>query len=259
MNYSILEWTLIIFGGFIAGSINALAGSGSIITLFILEMLGLSPTIANATNRVNIFMNCIGTGVGFVKGGKLDIAKRHPSIIIIVIIGAILGIIAAAFVSNEDFKFIYQIFVVILFILILINPKKWLISEGQDILLPLWKQLLVFIPLGFYGGFIQMGVGVFFLASTVLINKMNLTNANVLKVITILLYTIIALVIFQFKGMIEWFPGIMLGISAMAGGYVTATFASKSKNADKWAYYLLIVVVIVAILKTFGVFDLILN
>ena len=46
---------LLIFGGVIAGIINTLAGNGSVITLSLCtEWVGLSPSIANGTNRLGV-------------------------------------------------------------------------------------------------------------------------------------------------------------------------------------------------------------
>jgi len=47
------------FGGVLAGVVNTLAGGGSMITLPLLMLLGLSPDIANATNRVAIFFQTL--------------------------------------------------------------------------------------------------------------------------------------------------------------------------------------------------------
>jgi uncharacterized protein len=48
------RYLLLLIGGLVAGFINTLASSGSAITLPILLFLGLSPHVANATNRLNV-------------------------------------------------------------------------------------------------------------------------------------------------------------------------------------------------------------
>jgi len=59
-----MDWyfyPLIIIAGFIAGFINTLAGSGSLVTLPLLMFIGLSPHMANGTNRVAILLqNIVG-------------------------------------------------------------------------------------------------------------------------------------------------------------------------------------------------------
>ena len=54
-----MDWYLyiaVIVAGFVAGFINTLAGSGSLITLPLLIFLGLPANIANGTNRIAILL-----------------------------------------------------------------------------------------------------------------------------------------------------------------------------------------------------------
>jgi len=117
-----------------------------------------------------------------------------------------------------------------------------------------WIGIPLFLALGFYGGFIQMGMGVMFLIVMVLVAKNNIIDANVLKSFIVALYTIVAIAIFHWQGLIDWKIGGLMAIGQTAGGWWTAQFASKYPLADVWAYRVLIVVVIGAILNMFGFF-----
>ncbi|RME71099.1 MAG: sulfite exporter TauE/SafE family protein, partial [Chloroflexi bacterium] len=59
-----MEWYIylaIIAAGFVAGFINTLAGSGSLVTLPLLIFAGLPANVANGTNRVAILLqNVVG-------------------------------------------------------------------------------------------------------------------------------------------------------------------------------------------------------
>ncbi len=59
-----MAWYLylaVIAAGFVAGFINTLAGSGSLVTLPVLIFLGLPANVANGTNRVAILLqNVVG-------------------------------------------------------------------------------------------------------------------------------------------------------------------------------------------------------
>jgi len=114
----------------------------------------------------------------------------------------------------------------------------------------------LFFLLGFYGGFIQMGMGLFTLIVLVLIAKINLVEANALKVFIIASYTLVLIFIFNYKGLVDWRTGMYFAAGQGAGGYLAAHLASIYKKADVWIYRLLIVVVLVVILKSFGVFKL---
>src|SRR6187431_1367328 len=150
MHWSI-EHLLIAFGGaFVAGIINALSGNGSVITLTILtELLGLPGNIANGTNRVGVLMNAVGAMFGFVGKREMDY-RRDARYIIPVIIGAIFGIFTATIVTNDQFMGVFKFLMILMVIVILVNPERWLITRPGKSLLPGWLEIPIMLILGFY-------------------------------------------------------------------------------------------------------------
>jgi len=254
----ITEYCIAIVGGIVAGSMNTLAGYGSVITLTILmDLLGLPPNIANGSNRVNVLSGVVASGVGFYKNGKLDLTKGGP-IILLTLLGAIVGIWLAVTISDDNFKSVFKYLVVVLLVVLLARPKRWLREHSEPHNMPIWQMVLVFVPLGFYGGFIQMGMGLFFVAATVLIGRYSIIESNALKVSVVGLYTVLSLVIFHVNGLVDWKAGALVGIGAAIGGYFTADIASRYKNANLWAYRLLVVIIVAILLRSFGVLEYIL-
>ena len=66
-------YPLVILAGFIAGFINTLAGSGSLVSLPMLMLLGLPSNIANGTNRVAILLQNV---VGVSSFKKKEMLKK---------------------------------------------------------------------------------------------------------------------------------------------------------------------------------------
>ena len=245
-------YVLAIVGGFIAGIVNTLAGNGSAITLSILtELFGLPGNIANGTNRVGILFQSTTSSLGFIKNGRVSNIPYTRLYILVATIGAIIGVMVALSVTNEQFMQVFRYLLLVTLLVVLVNPKRWLIKTDANKVPNLWFALPCFLGLGFYGGFIQMGMGVFFLVVTVLVMKINIIDANALKNTIVALYTIVVVYIFHRNGLIEWQLGLTVATGQSLGGYLTADFASKYPNADRWAYRLLIVVIIVAILSAF--------
>ena len=89
---------LIGLGGFLAGSINTLAGNGSAITLSILtELLGLPGNTANGTNRVGVLFQSMAASISFHRHRKIPY-KKAGIVIWVATLGAIIGVIIAALV-----------------------------------------------------------------------------------------------------------------------------------------------------------------
>lgn len=244
-------YSIAIIGAIIAGGINTLAGNGSAITLTILtEVLGLPPNVANGTNRIGIFTQCAATSWVFHKNGKLNV-KRNQHFIIPIFIGAVVGGLLAINVSNEQFKAVFKFMMLFMLIAVLVKPKRWLRQTDLDFKPKPYIYIPLLFALGFYGGFIQMGMGVFFLIIMVLGMRMNIIESNALKNFVIGFYTLLLIALFHYQGMIDWKLGGIMAVGQSAGGYLTARFASRHKNADKIAYYLLIIILIAALIKLF--------
>jgi uncharacterized membrane protein YfcA len=190
---------------------------------------------------------------GYYRNGKLDLAGSKW-LIIFVFIGAMLGVPLAVSISADQFKTIFKYLLLIILLAVLINPKRWIHDHKEHLNLPIWKTALIYIPLGFYGGFIQMGMGIVFLSVAVLVSHYTMIKANALKLFVILSYTVMSIAIFQYSGLINWEIGALLAIGQATGAYITAMYASKIKNADVYAYRLLVIIVILVLLRTFGLF-----
>jgi uncharacterized membrane protein YfcA len=247
------HYAIAIIGSAVAGSINTLAGNGSAITLTILtELLGLPGNMANGTNRVGVLTQSMASTYAFHRHGMLRL-KRSSLPIFLITIGAIAGVIVAVWVSSAQFKSVFRFLLVFMLVIILVKPKRWLRETDMSKAPPIWISAPIFLALGFYGGFIQMGMGVFFLATMVLIARYSLMDSNVIKSFVVGLYTILVLGIFAWQGFVDWRIGAIMAVGQTAGGYLTAHYAAQLPQANVWAHRVLVVVVIFAILKLFEV------
>lgn len=247
-------WQIIIaiIGGFIAGVINTFAGNGSAITLSILtEVLGLPGNVANGTNRVGALLQSSTSTYVFYKNGKLNL-KESKSIIILTVIGAFIGVAVAINIPNTQFEIIFKYLMLAMLVVILVNPKRWMRESDKLYKMPLVMQVPIFLALGFYGGFIQMGMGIFYLAALVLIAKYDLIKANAVKIFVVFAYTGVVLALFHWRGLVDWKYGTIIAFGQATGGYFAAQIASTSPKANIWAYRILVIVVIAVVSRLFG-------
>ncbi|CAH1001028.1 hypothetical protein LEM8419_02005 [Neolewinella maritima] len=252
----IVAYLIALVGSTLAGAINTLAGNGSAITLTILmEVLGLPADVANATNRVGIVTQSAAGTWAFHRAGRLEVtaARRREMWLIVGMtsLGAILGIWLSLLVDNATFKTIFRYLLIVMLAVVLVNPKRWLIAAQDERPLSYWIAIPAFFAMGVYGGFIQMGMGIFFLALMVLIAKYEIIQANVVKGIVVTVYTAIAVAIFAWRDLIDWPMGLLMAVGQTVGGYLTAKYAANHPRAGVWAYRLLVVVIVGAIAKAF--------
>lgn len=247
-----MTYIIAILGAALAGAINTLAGNGSAITLTILtEVLGLPATVANGTNRIGIAAQSVGATWAFFRNGKVDV-RRDALAIVLLTSGALAGVWVATQVSNEQFKTVFRWLMVLMLLVLLVKPRRWLRETDLQHRPKKWITIPAFLALGFYGGFIQMGMGIFFLAVMVLLARYSLMDANVLKSFVVGLYTLLVILVFQYHGMIDWKLGLLMALGQTAGGWLTAHYASNSPKANSWAYWVLVAIVLLAVVKLFG-------
>ena len=241
--------------GFVAGFINTLAGSGSLITLPLLIFLGLPANVANGTNRVGILMQNIVSVGSFHQQKALD-WRGGLLLAIPACVGAIIGAQIAVNLDEAMMRRTIGGLMILMLLVILFRPNRWLQghSAGHDHRFS-WPQWLIFFAIGVYGGFIQAGVGIFLLAGLVLSAGYNLVRANAIKVLIVLCFTVFAMGVFVLNGQVEWGVGFILAIGNMSGAWVAARVAVKQGAA--FVRWLLIGVVAVSALELLGVFNLI--
>ena len=243
-------YLLLLIVGIIAGFINSLSGGGSTFTLPVLILAGLPSPIANATNRVGILFQTGMATSRFKKHKQLEI-KPYVDITIAAVIGAIIGSFFLVKVNSEYFDKILGAAFIFILIMILIPQKK--IKNTYNV--PKWIEILIFFGIGFYGGFIQAGIGFIFLIALNFFKKFNLLKANATKVFIIFCYTVFAVIIFQFSGKIIWKYGVILAVGNMIGAFVGVK--SAIKGGEKLIKVVLSISIILAVMKLFGIFEFI--
>jgi uncharacterized membrane protein YfcA len=234
---------LVLAVGFAAGFINSLAGGGSLLTLPLLIFLGIPATVANGTNRVALVLQNISAVWKYAKGGV-----RHLRAGILISIPAILaasvGASVAVNLSDEVLNRIIGVVLIVVGAFVLLSPKRWVEgSENAPGRKP-WLLGVAFILVGFYGGFIQAGIGFFILVTLVLWGGHDLVHANAIKVLVILAYTIPALIIFARAGHVDWVTGLILGVGNSTGAWVGAHLG-LSKGAG-WIRTVLLIAILIA-------------
>ena len=106
--------------------------------------------------------------------------------------------------------------------------------------------------IGFYGGFIQVGVGFLLMASLRYLMKLNLVLVNMHKVFIVLIYTIPALLIFILTDNINWIFGLSLAAGNVIGGWWGAKVSVK--KGEGFIKVVLTVAVFIMAIKLIGLF-----
>jgi uncharacterized membrane protein YfcA len=214
-------WQLpLLFGvGLVAGTLNVLAGGGSLLTLPLLIFLGLPSAVANGTNRIAIFCQNIFAIRGFRRRGVLPLELAllcTPS----ALLGSWVGASLAISLDDQLFNRLLALIMIGVLIFTAIDPMKRFRQEEARFGFRR-KALLVgtFFLVGIYGGFVQAGVG-FLIIAALLAHGLDLVRINAIKVFVIFAYTFIALGVFIYHGQINYSLGLALAAGNSIGGMI---------------------------------------
>ncbi len=202
-----------------------MAGGGSSVTLPALIFLGLDPNVANGTNRIALFFQNLSAAISF---NREDVSQLKVSLLLafLTLPGAIIGAFVATSISNHLFKQILGI-IMIAVVVTMVIPRKYKSGYKNKILRIPWTIYPVMVLIGFYGGFIQLGVGFLLIAALHYILKINLVYVNMHKVIIVLIYTVPALFIFILNNQVNWKWGLSLALGNSAGAWWSAKLSVK--------------------------------
>lgn len=218
--------------GAAAGFLNVTAGGGSLITLPVLNFIGLDLGVANATNRVSILIQNLSAMRHYHSKGEIDM-REAASFVLPAVAGAVAGTLSAVYMPSKIFRIIASLSIFSMGYLLAAKPRMWDEPKGDPLSFPLRTAAL--FAVGIYGGFLQAGVG-FLLVWTISGGcKKNLRDANILKIIVVAVYTMASLALFATFGMVDWKTAFALALGSAAGGNAGARFnLSADKRYIRW-------------------------
>ncbi len=247
MDLALWDYVALILAGIVAGFINVMAGGGSIITVPIMMFLGVPGPIANGTNRLPIVVQNITACLTYLRHGvpKLGLIL---SLSLCAIPGAIAGALLGVSISVEAFNVVLAGVMGLVLILILTNAQS---HEGEVTFKTSRNRLLaghgLMVIAGFWGGFIQIGMGFILLPILHRVLGLNLVTANIHKVFIILFYTLSALLVFGNQLELLWWIGGVMALGNGVGGWLGARLTLF--GGDPVIRTLLIIAITVMIVK----------
>ncbi len=213
------EILLLIAIGVISGIVNTVAGGGTLIVLPALMAWGMPIGVANGTNRVAVLAQS-AMGAFALRGVKARARTAISTAFVPACIGSAGGAAVAAVIPGQWLEPIVTGVLIVLLITLVWQPERWLRAEADRAEARPWVQRLIFLGIGFYGGFLQAGIGILLLAAFTLASGRDLVQGNRLKVLIVGILTVPALAVFVWNDLVMWTPGLILAIGSVVGSLI---------------------------------------
>ena len=248
MELGAFELLVLILAGLAGGFINVMAGGGSVITVPVMILLGVPGPVANGTNRLPILVQNISASLTYLRHG-VPHAGLMVSLSLCAIPGAVAGALVGVQIPAAAFNLILAGVMGGVLLLMLTGTGASLPAVNQ-VSRPrkLWGHTLM-LAAGFWGGFIQIGMGFILLPILNRVLGLDLVAANIHKVFIILTYTLSALWVFGSQLELLWWIGAVMAIGNGLGGWLGARLTlAGGERVVRWAVIVAITGMIVKLI-----------
>ncbi len=230
----------------LGGTLNSVAGGGSLIGFPSLIFTGVPSIQANATNTVALWPGSVASGVAYRK--ELATLRRGLTFLLSAtsLVGGVLGALLLLHTPQSLFNHLIPFLLLIATLLFAFSGQitarlRMLSIEKMRLTWPILV-IVSFVQLiiATYGGYFGGGMGLLLLAVLAMLGMKDIHAMNGLKTVLTVAVNGVAVITFIIAGAIVWPQAILMIVGAIVGGYGGAYYARKMDQ--RWIRVFVIVV-----------------
>ncbi|HEU4490125.1 MAG TPA: sulfite exporter TauE/SafE family protein [Jiangellales bacterium] len=217
-----LEAAAVVLAGLAAGTINAVVGSGSLITFPTLLAVGLPPVTANVSNTVGLVPGAVTGALGY----RAELVGQRERLVRLgsaTVLGALAGAAVLLVLPPAVFATVVPVLVVLACTLVVVQP--WLVDRLRD--RPrrahggpvAW---LFVLATGMYGGYFGAAQGIMLIAALGLTLDEGLQRVNAAKNVLAGLANLVSGAVFVVVAPVDWGAALLVAVGATLGGWLGA-------------------------------------
>ena len=225
-----MDSALLLVAAFFAGTLNAVAGGGSFLTLPALIAVGVPSVTANATGTVALLPGYVASIAGSREDMEPAPGLSMPLVIGLSLVGGVLGAALLLVTSEAAFNRLIPWLLLAATAMFAFGPqlRRW--ADGHragSAQASRAKAVAGLLLVAGYGGYFNGGMGILMLALFGLLGQTKLNAMNAIKNLVSTLLTAIAVAIYAVGGIVQWKEALIMMVAATLGGYLGARGARK--------------------------------
>ncbi|MFI5932243.1 sulfite exporter TauE/SafE family protein [Actinoplanes sp. NPDC051494] len=212
-----------------AGTVNAIAGGGSLITFPVLVAIGLPGVAANVSNSLSVAPGYASSALG----SRADLAGQRGRVLRVIptlILGALGGCALLLLTPRSVFDVVVPFLVLgATAMLAFQNKLRGLAGHPKDYTprrAAVYLHVAVFLC-GLYGGYFNAALGVLLIAGLALVLDEPLRRVSALKNVLSAVVGVVTVLIYSAFGPVNWAVVAVLAPATVVGGYVGAKLARR--------------------------------
>jgi len=215
----------VLLAGMAAGTINAVVGSGTLITFPILLAFGVPPVTANVSNTIGLVPGVASGVVGYrreLRGQRARSIRLGSASVA----GGIVGAILLLWLPADAFSAIVPALILVGLLLVVLQPRilAWTAErhEGARGDFGPWWVWPAVLGTGVYGGYFGAAQGVILLATLGVLLPDEMVRTNALKNVLAGTVNLLAALLFIIAAHVEWPVVALIAVGSVIGGQVGA-------------------------------------
>lgn len=221
-----LDVLILFVAGTAAGTINAVVGSGSLITFPALLALGYPPVLANVTNNIGVLPGSISGAVAY----RRELRGQWRQVLPLAgcsAVGGLIGALLLLVLPASAFNGVVPVLILLAVVLVIVSPwlKRWSAARQAkteaDMARGERPTLFTTVGLtGVYGGYFGAAQGVILLSILSILLKGGMQRANAYKNVLAATANGAAAVVFVFSTPVAWVAALIIAVGAVIGGQI---------------------------------------
>jgi len=218
-----IEVTILFLSGTLAGIINTVVGSGSLITFPALLALGYPPILANVTNNVGVLPGSISGAIAYRK----ELKGQFKPVALLAIFsgtGGLAGALLLLQLPAEVFNGVVPALIILACVLVIIGPrlKQAIAARRAEKGVPSHKIALFATTglTGVYGGYFGAAQGVILLSGLSILLPGTIQRANAYKNVLAAVANFAAAIVFVAISEVAWLAAAVIAAGAILGGQI---------------------------------------
>ncbi len=214
-----------------AGTIDAIAGGGGLVTLPVFLAVGLPPHLALGTNKGQSVFGSFAALVRFSRAGLVDAARARVTFPL-GLVGSLAG--AALVLALPPSVLRPVVLVLLAFAALFIGLRRGPPPRLEDAPPPPHAMLVAgsaALVIGAYDGFFGPGTGTFLIVAFVALLGDGLAHASASAKVVNFASNLAALVLFAVRGTVIWRIALPMAAAQLAGGWLGAHLAVRRGDA----------------------------
>lgn len=232
---------------FLTSIVSVVTGSTSLITVPAMLQFGIEPRSAVATNMLALTFMSVGGSLSF-RGKNMMDRRRLPLLIVLTLAGSVLGALLLLVIPSRIMPLILPVLMVAVAVCSVVKrdagvvPAERKPSRGAEV-----AGYVATFVLGVYGGFFSGGYVTLLTAMCVALFGMTFLQAVVTTKLLNIFSSLVATLIFMWRGLVDYRLGVLLGIIMFVGALVGGDITVRLSNL--WLRRIFLVAVVTLALK----------